>query len=269
VEWHVNPNNFNEDILPAVRIIASNVNVREGPSTAFPTLSFQLNSGNGPYFIMNQAEDSEGYPWYRLKGSIWVGWVRGDFVIPTTEKAEGIFQFLVLSGTTGAPAEEINNNILMGKGILEGRAEAFIQGCQQYNINEIFLVSLALHESGNGSSQLATGVQYNGMTVYNMYGIGAYDQDPINAGAKFAFEQGWFTPELAIIGGAKFASQNYINHPTYRQDTLYKMRWNPAMPGLHQYATDVGWAAKQVECIKELYELLNTYTLRFDIPRYR
>jgi len=53
------------------------------------------------------------------------------------------------------------------------------------------------------------------------------------------------------------------------QNTLYKMRWNPNNPGVHQYATDIGWAAKQVGRIRSLYDLIDTYTLSFDIPRYK
>lgn len=152
---------------------------------------------------------------------------------------------------------------------MEGKAEAFITGAETYNINEIFLISLALHETGNGKSTLATGVNFKGKTVYNMYGIGAIDADPINKGAEYAYNQGWFTPEAAIIGGAKFVGESYIHHSTYRQNTLYKMRWNPDRPGQHQYATDIGWAAKQVSGIKKLYDLMTSYVLHFEIPRFK
>ncbi|MDO9574857.1 MAG: hypothetical protein Q7I94_07685, partial [Candidatus Contubernalis sp.] len=105
--------------------------------------------------------------------------------------------------------------------------------------------------------------------VYNMFGIGAYDSDPIRLGSEHAYKQRWFTPEEAIIGGAKFVGDSYINHPTYKQDTLYKMRWNPATPGTHQYATDIGWAVNQVARVQSLYDQLSTYTLQFDIPKYK
>ncbi|MGY0204271.1 hypothetical protein ACW7EJ_12285, partial [Acinetobacter soli] len=48
----------------------------------------------------------------------------------------------------------------------------------------------------------------------------------------FAFEQKWFTPEMAIQDGARWISENYVNHPTYKQNTLYKMRFNPDRPGV-------------------------------------
>jgi mannosyl-glycoprotein endo-beta-N-acetylglucosaminidase len=99
-----------------------------------------------------------------------------------------------------------------------------------------------------------------------MYGYGAKDSDPLLGGATFAYEQGWTTPEKAIIGGAQLIAQNYINKG---QDTLYKMRWNPDSPGTHQYATDIGWAVKQVNNLKKLYDMLDFYTLVFDVPVYK
>ena len=76
----------------------------------------------------------------------------------------------------------------------------------------------------------------------------------------------------SIIGGAKWIAGNYINHPTYQQDTLYKMRWNPLQPGIHQYATDIGWAFKQTQSMDlliEICERLSSIVLRFDIPIYK
>src|SRR5699024_4528100 len=118
---------------------------------------------------------------------------------------------------------------------------------------------------------LATGIKVNGKTVYNMFGIGAVDSDPERLGAKTAYEQGWFTVEDAIIGGAKWISSSYINNPYYQQDTLYKMRWNPLQPGTHQYATDVAWAYKQTNRLTTLLDLSLKYDLllNFSLPEYR
>lgn len=133
------------------------------------------------------------------------------------------------------------------------------------------MISHALLETSNGTSQLAKGVQINGKTVYNMYGIGAYDSSAVTSGAQFAYNAGWFTPEAAIIGGAGFIANGYINAG---QDTLYKMRWNPSSIVLngyasHQYATDIGWAAKQTDQIYNLYKLIESYKLVLEIPQYK
>ncbi|MEC1792505.1 N-acetylglucosaminidase [Bacillus vallismortis] len=177
------------------------------------------------------------------------------------------FQFLKLSQTAGLSITEVNQKVLAGKGILTGKAKAFIDAAKQYGINELYLISHALLETGNGTSELANGLTYNGKTVYNMYGIGAYDRNPNYYGAKYAYEQGWFTPEAAIIGGAKFIGSSYIHNTAYNQDTLYKMRWSAT--ATHQYATDIGWAYKQVNRMYSLYSLLDGYTLYYDVPEYQ
>ncbi|KAF1678050.1 N-acetylglucosaminidase [Bacillus sp. SKDU12] len=181
--------------------------------------------------------------------------------------SKSYFQFLKLSQTAGLSTAEVNQKVLSGKGILTGKAKAFIDAANQYGINELYLISHALLETGNGTSALANGLTYNGKTIYNMYGIGAYDSNPNYYGAKYAYEQGWFTPEAAIIGGAKFIGSSYIHNTAYNQDTLYKMRWSAA--ATHQYATDIGWAYKQVNRMYSLYSLLDGYTLYFDVPEYQ
>ncbi|WP_449403117.1 N-acetylglucosaminidase [Exiguobacterium artemiae] len=184
-------------------------------------------------------------------------------------QSSAYFQFLDLSKSTGASAATLNN-ILATKGIF-GKCttgscgQAFIDAGAKYSVNEAYLISHALLETGNGTSKLATGVIWNGRTVYNMYGIGAYDYDAINTGAAYAYSKGWFTPEAAIVGGAEFISTTYI-HNAYDQNTLYKMRWSPMRPGVHQYATDMGWAVKQTTQIYKLYKQMDSYTAVFDIP---
>ncbi|MFB4210374.1 SH3 domain-containing protein [Shouchella sp. JSM 1781072] len=174
-------------------------------------------------------------------------------------------QFLDLTSSAGLSAQAINSQLLSNKGILSGHGQTFINASKLHGVNEIYLISHALLETGNGGSQLARGVQYNGRTVYNMYGIGAFDGNAVQAGARYAYNQGWFTPEDAIIGGSRFVSNNYFGRG---QTTLYKMRWNPSTPGTHQYATDVGWAVKQTHQMANLYGMVDNYNLQFSLPVY-
>src|SRR5699024_11475010 len=87
----------------------------------------------------------------------------------------------------------VNKKILNGKGILDGKADAFIEAGKKHKINELYLISHSVLETGNGSSKLAkgqkVGLNKNGKpelvtdkkksklkkkkTIYNMYGIGA------------------------------------------------------------------------------------------------
>ncbi|RFU61127.1 SH3 domain-containing protein [Peribacillus glennii] len=227
--------------------------------------------------IISTVEGSDGYKWYEVDfEKTWVNASPTDvayYVNPDNFANHPMesFQFLKLSQTTNLNVAEVNEKILAGKGILSGKAATFIEAGETYGVNEIYLISHALLETGNGASELATGVEINGKTVYNMYGIGAYDDTAVSSGAKYAYEAGWFTPEAAIIGGAQFIARGYINAG---QDNLYKMRWNPlgaAANGYatHQYATDIGWASKQVKQIYNLYSLLDSYKMTLEIPKYK
>ena len=296
VQYYLDPYNFidmNYDGTPApsIRVTEDYVRLRQRPTTASPQLTDDAGAliyvfRNEVYAVLGQgpaeagtAQGTEG-TWYKISVRGKVGWICGLYAeeMGGTFAATSMFQFLLLSGSAGSTVADLNK-ILAGKGILNGKGAAFMEASQNNNINEIFLVSLALHETGNGTSALAQGIDYpdeddlfpdqDTVKVYNMFGIGAYDSNPNYYGAQRAYRERWFTPEAAILGGAKFASEQYVNHPTHMQNTLYKMRWNPNNPGVHQYATDIGWAAKQVGRIRSLYDLIDTYTLSFDIPRYK
>lgn len=175
-----------------------------------------------------------------------------------------LYQFLDLSGSNGIDAETLNN-YLTSKGILEGKGSVFIEAAKKYDISEIYLTVHACLESGNGSSRLANGIDVDGVTVYNMFGIGAVDEDPINGGAIYAYNQGWTTVDAAIRGGAEWISKNYINSG---QNTLYKMRWNPDRPGTHQYATDVAWASKQAKTLYNMFNAFPSAEISFEFPIY-
>lgn len=297
VAYYLDPYNFIDmdydgSLVESIRILAEpNLKVRQRPTTQSPQLKDATGSLisvwlNQVYAILGQAQaeagtapGSEGV-WYKIRVSNTEGWVCGKYcqVIGGSFSATSMFQFLLLSGSAGSTVEDLDR-ILAGKGVLNGMGSVFMQASRNNNINEIFLVSLALHETGNGTSTLARGIEvpdkenlFPGkefVTVYNMFGIGAYDSNPNYHGAERAYNERWFTPEAAILGGAKFASAHYVNNPSYFQNTLYKMRWNPNRPGNHQYATDIGWAAKQVSRIRGYYNLAENYTLTFEIPRFK
>lgn len=208
--------------------------------------------------------------------------------VKVAKTSKEFYQFLDLSKSAGTTSKTLNR-VLVSKGTLTGKGQSFVRASMKHNVNEIYLLSHALLETGHGTSLLAKGVPVDqdgnvlinakgvrihptrpiAKTVYNMYGIRATDSNPLGNGAKFAFEQKWFTPEAAIIGGAYWIGESYINHPTYRQNTLYKMRFNPNAPGSHQYATDIGWASKQTSSIYNIYQKLDRYSLHFDVPTFQ
>ncbi|MGE7662343.1 SH3 domain-containing protein [Peribacillus sp. NPDC097197] len=234
-------------------------------------------SNNQSLTIKSKVKGSDGYYWYEVDiNKTWVNASPEDVKYHLNpdnfvDDPVNSFQFVKLSQSANLNAAEVNSRILSGKGILEGQAATFMTAGDKYGVNDIYLISHALLETGKGTSPLATGVMVNGKTVYNMYGIGAYDGTAVSSGAQYAYNAGWFTPEAAIIGGAEFIAKGYISTG---QDTLYKMRWNPAGASsygyaTHQYATDIGWAVKQVKQIYNLYSLLDSYNLNIEIPKYK
>lgn len=183
------------------------------------------------------------------------------------------YQFLRLDQPQNISIDKINQ-FLKGKGVLENQGAAFNKAAQMYGINEVYLISHALLETGNGTSQLAKGadvvnnkVVTNSNTKYhNVFGIAAYDNDPLREGIKYAKQAGWDTVSKAIVGGAKFIGNSYVKAG---QNTLYKMRWNPAHPGTHQYATDIDWANINAKIIKGYYDKIGEVGKYFDIPQYK
>lgn len=255
-------------------VIASSLNVRSGPGINHGIVG-KLSKGNKVTIL----ERKDG--WARILLT-WRNASKEDvqyYLNPNNFQEDTIayLQFLDLSKSAGLSISEVNEKILNNKGILTNQAQAFVKAATTYNINELYLISHAFLETGNGQSQLAEGVLVSVVDgkavtpriVYNMYGIGAYDGVALQSGSEYAYKQGWFSPEASIIGGAKFISESYVNHEKYRQNTLYKMRWNPSSPGTHQYATDIAWAYKQVSNINKFYNLLDTYILVYDVPKYK
>ncbi|ASN04120.1 GW dipeptide domain-containing protein [Virgibacillus necropolis] len=269
-----------DSITDGVGTINNNVwNLRRGPGTMYAR-GGQV-AANSTHHILDSSIGADEYTWYNIKYTS--GWVTPDiidlryYLNPANflDTFRDKLQFLKLSQTAGIDVNEVNEKILIGKGVLEGKAQAFVEASRTYGVNEIYLISHALLETGNGASALATGVKVDGdqgeRIVYNMYGTGAYDDCPLLCGANYAYEQGWFTPELAIKGGARFVGENYVSEG---QDTLYKIRWDPLFASNngrfgHQYATDIRWAYKQTERMSYLYSLLNGYKLILDIPVYK
>ncbi len=178
------------------------------------------------------------------------------------------YQFIDLSSSNGID-EETLDTYLHGKGVLDGKGKQFKAAAEKNNLSEVYLVIHACLESGNGTSQLASGVIYNDTVVYNLFGIGAIDSAPLEGGAEYAYANGWTSIDKAIEGGAKWISENYINNKSYKQNTLYKMRWNPDKPAVHQYATDIAWASKQARDMSSMFEAFPTAEYHFEIPVFK
>ncbi|MGL4818753.1 MAG: N-acetylglucosaminidase, partial [Bacilli bacterium] len=199
------------------------------------------------------------------------------------------------------------NSMLEGQGVLSKRGQAFVDAARKYNIDPLYFISQSIHETGWGKSAFANGitiseiakVDANGkyieirnskneligyemeklpapVTVYNLYGIGAYDNLSTFpnrarvAGTSYAYRAGWNSIPKAIDGAAKFVNDGYIHSTKYYQNTIYKMRWNPLKTyKWHQYATTNYYAndiGKLMTQFVGLYQ--NPTNLIYDIPAF-
>lgn len=182
------------------------------------------------------------------------------------------------------------DDIIAGKGVLDGMGSVFLKAATDFNINPFYLVSHAILESGHGTSVLANGQQLEfyhakhgtisseliplseedkAKTWYNVFGIGANDDNPNLWGAERAYDEGWDSVEDAIYGGAKWITNGYIDRMPDSQNTNYKMRYNLRETMSHQYATDIMWAYSQALRIKIQMDSLETdIPLTFVIPSF-
>ena len=188
------------------------------------------------------------------------------------------------------PIKHGNINIYINK------AENFKNAAKMYSIDPLYLVAHTLIETGNGNSQLAQGnyilLGENGeairdenenviladrnvssnrkVKVYNFFGIGAIDSDPLIGGVTYAYNNGWTSIEKTIEGSARWISENYINASNSKfknQNTLYAMKWD-FTNAWHQYATDVQWPTKIARNIYRLAYMYEGNSLSFEVPLY-
>ena len=173
------------------------------------------------------------------------------FIDSDTEK----YQFLELDRYQGIDTNRIKRMLFDNPALLK-HTDAFINAAKEKHVNEVYLISHALLETGSAKSELASGVEIDGKKYYNFFGVGALDEDPIKTGSEYAKKHGWDTPEKAISGGADFIHSHFLSNKD--QNTLYSMRWNPKNPGEHQYATDIKWAESNASIMANFYKDMKT-----------
>ncbi|MCS1350365.1 N-acetylglucosaminidase [Mechercharimyces sp. CAU 1602] len=179
-------------------------------------------------------------------------------------EGDEVLQHLNLAQVPDASVADLDD-FLEGQGVLEGMGVIFLAGGLIQNVDPIYLAVHSSLESGRGTSKLATGTVEGYEGWYNVFGIGAIDENPNERGAQYAKEKGWDSAAKAIYGGIKWISYFYIHAG---QNTLYKMKWNPKSPGDHQYATDIGWSRKQATRIASHYRTFGDIEACWDLPNY-
>lgn len=212
------------------------------------------------------------------------------------------FEFLRIDTFRNLDVNKLNSMLSsQNAGVLIGKGQAFLDTARKYNIDPLYFIAQSLHETGYGKSTLAKGVTIteiadvdrpikdsNGnitgyvmiplespTTVYNLYGIGAQDNLPtmpnrtLILGTTHAYKQGWTSVEKAIDGAGQFVSSNYIHSSKYKQNTLYKFRFNPSSTYIwHQYATTPWYSRDIAKFIDKYQDFYIDKDFTFDKPLF-
>lgn len=153
----------------------------------------------------------------------------------------------------------------------------YIEAASTYNVSPIYLAALSRQEVGLTSSYATSGttstycsVDYTG--YYNFYNIQATAAaKPVCNGLKYAKSVGWNTKQKAIVGGASWIVNGYINAG---QNTAYFQKWNTSSkatkPYYHQYMANIRAVASSAKTTKTSYASMGIieYPFVFQIPIY-
>lgn len=134
--------------------------------------------------------------------------------------------------------------------IFENNYTAFYNAEKQYNINGIFLASIAIHESAWGTSQIATDKN-------NLFGYGSYDETPYESSMEFTdYAEGIETVAKSLV--------KYYLNPSgtkiYGGETAAAWYYNgPTLQGVNtRYASDTQWYTKVYSYMETLYNRLQS-----------
>lgn len=134
------------------------------------------------------------------------------------------------------------------KHIIEDNYKVFYEMDTKYNINGIFLASIAIHESAWGTSTIANNKK-------NLFGYGAYDSSPYESSYNFTEYSG------GIETVAKALVKNYLNPAgtkIYDDQEATGLFYNePTVKGVNtRYASDKEWYSKVFKYMEMLYDRL-------------
>ena len=134
-------------------------------------------------------------------------------------------------------------------GIFEENAEVFYNMDKKYNVNGIFIASIAIHESAWGTSQIAEDKN-------NLFGYGSYDETPYESSYEFdSYADGIETVTKSLV-------KYYLNPAgtkIYDGETASAWYYNgPTVEGVNQrYASDPDWHTKVYSYMEMLYNRLS------------
>lgn len=162
------------------------------------------------------------------------------------------------------------------KKITRSYAETFMTAAQKSGVSPYFLAARVRQEVGVNGSDSVSGTVSGYKGIYNFYNIGATDgTGAIQRGLTFAkdgttYNRPWNNPYKAIIGGAKWIAEGYIN---VGQNTPYFQKFSVVEDSKlywHQYMTNIQAPESEASKSYSSYKNYNALdgTIVFRIPVY-
>ncbi len=189
-----------------------------------------------------------------------------------------VYMFMQQSYSASQTAETVRS-IVAGTFLANGYGdnkdayiEDIMEAAKQSNISPYVLAGTILTEQGTkGTSPLISGTYSGYEGYYNFFNVGASGDtstDEIVNGLKYAKKNNWNSRRTAIIQGAQFYADGYINKG---QDTYYYKDFNVLEDPdrlWHQYAQYIADAYNNGYKIKDSFATKYNDTLVFRIPVY-
>lgn len=134
------------------------------------------------------------------------------------------------------------------QGVLASNAEYFYYAERQYGVNGIFLASMAIHEGGWGTSNIANDKK-------NLFGYGAYDSDPYGGAMAFdTYAEGIDLVARVLAKTYLYPAGTDIYDGLIATGTYYN---GPTLAGVNtRYASDKNWANGIFRWMSYLYNRL-------------
>ena len=192
-----------------------------------------------------------------------------------THTIEGVQRIIKGSFMDGKTITDMNGNKVT-------YAQAYMDAAKISGVSPFHLASRTIQEVGVDGSGSVSGTYSGYKGYYNFYNImAASGSDPIASGLRYAsgkdasnaekekYMLPWNSPYKAIVGGAKWIGNGYINN---NQDTLYYQKYNVVNKNWnHQYMANITAPVTESVHIKKTYNEMgimdNSFT--FIIPYYR
>ena len=209
-------------------------------------------------------EDLESEDWSKVsydgvEGYIENKYITSSFVTPGIVDANrrqkikmSLSEDIALNQSTKLTLEDykkvLSNNSSDKNKVIEDNAEVFYNMDKTYNMNGIFLASMAIHESGWATSTISKDKK-------NLFGYGAYDSSPYES--SYSFDT--YAEGIELV--AKALVKYYLNEegtPIYEDEVAKGSYYNgPTVADVNKrYASDTEWHNKIYKYMSYLYDRL-------------